>query len=224
MQPAEIRLLSSSESPELFTEIARLHAEEISEGFLTSLGVPLLSRLYRAIACSPHAFILVAGGDGHIVGFLCGSTDTGEVYRHVLTRSWPHILPKLAGRVFRWTTVKRLWETIRYPSRTPSPDLPSAEILNFCVTGRLQRSGVGRRLFAVMESEFSRRGVREIRIVTGAQQLSAIHFYEKIGAEPAGSIEVHSQSESRLFRYSIKEARPPEPGSVPSRPNDKTLY
>lgn len=205
MQPAEIRLLSSSESAGVFTELARLHAEEISEGFLTSLGVPLLSRLYRAIARSPHAFILVAGAEGHIVGFLCGSTDTGKVYRHVLTRAWPQILPKLVGRLARWSTVKRLWETVRYPSRTPSPDLPSAEILNFCVSGRLQRSGVGRRLFAATESEFSRRGIREIRIVTGAQQLSAIRFYEKIGAQPAGSIEVHTQSESRLFRYSIQD-------------------
>jgi dTDP-4-amino-4,6-dideoxygalactose transaminase len=40
---------------------------------------------------------------------------------------------------------------------------------------------------------------------TGANQLSAISFYEKSGAELVGTIEVHARTESRLFRYSIQD-------------------
>src|SRR5438105_13458477 len=105
MHQPEIRLLSGSEAPEVFAELARLHSEEISGGFLTSLGTPLLANLYRAIGRSTHAFILVATLDGRVVGFLCGSTDTPKVYRHVLTRAWPYILPALARHLFSWGTV-----------------------------------------------------------------------------------------------------------------------
>lgn len=204
----EIAVLAAAEPAEVFAELARLHTEEISDGFLTSLGTRFLRELYRAIGRSPHAFILSASSDGHVVGFLCGATDTRQVYRHVLTRAWPYLLPALVPRLFNWRTVQRCWETLRYPSRTPAPDLPSAEILNFCVTQRMHRTGIGRRLFAAMEAEFLRRGVRQIRIVTGAAQLSAIQFYEKLGAEPAGTIEVHARGESRLFRYSIQDCEP----------------
>jgi ribosomal protein S18 acetylase RimI-like enzyme len=201
----EIRLLAAAEAPEAFADLARLHAEEISSGFLTSLGTGLLARLYGAIGRSPDAFILTASANQHIVGFLCASTDTRRVYRYVLVHAWRHLLPALARHLLSWRTLRRCWETLRYPARSPVPDLPGAEILNFCVTQKLQRSGVGRALFSAMEGEYRRRGVRCIRIVTGANQLSAIRFYEKLGAEPVGTIEVHARTESRLFRYSIQD-------------------
>lgn len=204
MRPLEIRLLGAAEPPGTYADLARLHAEEISGGFLTSLGQPLLGRLYRAIGRSPGAFILTASIEGRTVGFLCASVDTAKVYRHVLAREWPYLLPPLVRHLLSWRIFRRVWETVRYPSSSSGANLPSAEILNFCVTARLQRSGVGRRLFSAMSAEFARRGVRDVRIITGASQLSAIRFYEKLGAEAAGSIEVHAESESRAFRYSIR--------------------
>jgi ribosomal protein S18 acetylase RimI-like enzyme len=205
MPEPQIRLLRVSERRATFLEIARLHAEEISEGFLASLGTEWLARLYRAIGRCPDAFILVASANGEVLGFLCGSIDTRRVYRYVLLRGAPTLLPGLFRRLVSWGTVRRCWETLRYPSRTPILDLPSAEILNFCVTRRVQHSGIGRRLFAAMEGEFLDRGIRSIRIVTGARQLSAIRFYEGVGAEPAGTVEVHARVQSRLFRYSIRD-------------------
>lgn len=214
MAPLEIGLLGADAQPEAYLQLARLHAEEISEGFLTSLGTGMLVRLYRAIGRSPHAFIITAGNEGHIDGFLCASVDTRRVYRDVLVHGWARLLPVLACRLLTWRTVRRCLETLRYPSRVQAPDLPAAEILNFCVRHDLQRSGIGRRLFSAMEAEFIRRGIRQIRIVTGANQQSAIRFYEKLGAEPVGTIEVHARTESRLFRYSIRDCQP-EGGAKP---------
>lgn len=209
MTSPEIAQVSSKDSPTVFAALAALHAEQISGGFLTSLGTPLLAQLYRAIASSPDAFIVVARIEGSIAGFLCASVDTRRVYRHVLRRAGLRLIPKLAGRLFQWRTVVRCWETLRYPSKSGPSDLPSAEILNFCVTQKVQRSGIGRKLFSAMEAEFARRGIGEIRIVTGATQHSAIEFYRKIGATPAGAIEVHAHSESKLFRYRIQHCQAP---------------
>jgi ribosomal protein S18 acetylase RimI-like enzyme len=205
MPTPDVRLLAPDEPSPVYGQLARLHAQEISGGFLTSLGPGLLATLYRSIGGSPQAFIIAATEGSEVVGFICASTDTSKVYRHALARVWPRLLPALALRVFSWGTVRRCWETLRYPARAKTPDLPAAEILNFCVTRQRQRSGLGRMLFAAMEAEFRRRGVRKIRIVTGAAQLSAIRFYEKLGAEPAGSFEVHARVESRIFRHTIQD-------------------
>lgn len=194
-----------------YLDLARLHAGEIREGFLTSLGLPVLEKLYRAIHRSPNAFILVAREGETMVGFLCASTDTRRVYRRVLMTAWPHLLPALLRRVLSWKTLRRCWETVRYPNRQPPvPDLPAAEILNFCVTSQRQGAGIGRELFAAMEQVYREYRIPRIRIVTGARQLSAIRFYEKIGARRVATIEVHAAVESCLFVHAIRDCQPPD--------------
>lgn len=204
MQAPEIRLLSTNESLAVFASMARMHTEEIGQGFLTSLGTPLLERLYRAIETCPQAFILVASAEGHLIGFLCASLNTRDVYRHVIIRSWPYLFSAGVARLFAWRTLSRCWETLRYPARSTGHSLPNAEILNFCVTRRLQRAGIGMKLFKAMECEYRRRGIHQIKIVTGHAQSQAIRFYEKLGAEAVGRIEVHARVESHLFRYEIR--------------------
>jgi ribosomal protein S18 acetylase RimI-like enzyme len=207
MAAPEIRLLGPREPRETFQALAQLHASEISGGFLTSLGQPVLQQLYQAIHQSDDAFILVAEQGGTIVGFLCGSLDTKRVYRRVLLHAWPRVLPKLIGKLARWSTLQRCWETLRYPAKPTTTPLPPAEILNFCVSRAVQRSGIGRALFAAMQAEFRHRHVAAIKIVTGAEQHSAIRFYESVGAQPAGRLEVHANVESRLFVFVIQDCQ-----------------
>ena len=205
MLSPDIRLLGTGEAPEVFRELARLHSEEIEGGFLTSLGPRVLAKLYEGICSSPDAFIYTASVDGRIVGFLCGSTNTRRVYKHVLRRHGLSLVLAAAPSLFSWGNIRLSFETLRYPAKSVPEGLPAAEILNFCVTQRLHRAGIGRNLFAAMTTEFHRRGIPQIRIVTGATQYSAIQFYQKFGATPAGTIDVHSRTVSQLFRYSIPE-------------------
>jgi GNAT superfamily N-acetyltransferase len=207
MAGLEIRLLGPAEPPATWGALARLHATEIQGGFLTSLGLPVLERLYRAISRSPHAFLLVADDGGGIMAFLCASTNTSRVYRHVLLTAWPTLLPVLARKLLRWSTVRRCWETLRYPGEASGPDLPGAEILNFCVEGSRQGQGIGRALFTAMQEEYRRRGIRRIRIVTGAGQESAIRFYDKMGAKLVGRLQVHANVESRMYVFTIQDCQ-----------------
>lgn len=207
MAGLEIRLLVPAESLATWDALAKLHASEIQGGFLTSLGMPVLVRLYRAISRSPHAFILVAENEGQITGFLCASTSTKRVYRQVLLTAWPMLLPVLARKLLRWSTLRRCWETLRYPGEASGPGLPGAEILNFCVDGSRQGRGIGRALFTAMQEEYRRRGISQIRIVTGAGQQSAIRFYDKMGARLAGRLEVHANVESRMYVFTIQDCQ-----------------
>jgi ribosomal protein S18 acetylase RimI-like enzyme len=191
--------------PNFWREIASLHQEEIQEGFLSTLGQEFLARLYAAVVQSDDAFLLAAlvGNAGKVAGFICGSTDTNQVMRDCIFQSGFRLIPPLLPRVLSLRTVSKILETLRYSRHNGSSALPKAEILNFCVSRGVQRQGVGRRLFGALISEFKRRGVDQIKIVTGESQVTARRFYEAIHARQIGNIEVHTGARSVVFLYQI---------------------
>jgi hypothetical protein len=58
-----------------------------------------------------------------------------------------------------------------------------------------------------MQEEYRRRGIRRIRIVTGAGQESAIRFYDKMGAKLVGRLQVHANVESRMYVFTIQDCQ-----------------
>jgi hypothetical protein len=65
---------------------ADLHADQISQGFLSVLGPRFLARLYRRISLDPDSFLIMGQVEGTTVGFIAGSTDVGGLYRSFLVR------------------------------------------------------------------------------------------------------------------------------------------
>ncbi len=59
-------------------DIARLHAEYIKTGFLSSLGKDFLGLLYESVVSSNHAFCIVAKDGDKVIGFISGTTDIGK--------------------------------------------------------------------------------------------------------------------------------------------------
>lgn len=199
----QIKKLDSRAPDHIFRELATIHREQISEGFLTRLGPKFLYRMYRTIATSEHSFAIVAVSDKAVAGFICGSTNSQCVYSSFLRNNAILVLPGLVPTLFRPTSIFRIWETWRYPAQAVQQSLPSSEILNFCVAADCQRRGVGRRLFGALEAEFAHRNVAAIKIVTGAHQRSAQAFYESIGAQLVERVEVHRGSESLVYVQAI---------------------
>ena len=199
-----VRLISYDEI-DLLMQIARLHVNVIETGFLSKLGPAVLVEFYRTIAQSEGSFVLATLSDGNDVqAFIAGSAGTHSLYReHLRLRSWKS-LAKLFFALARPTRLLRVIETVRYSEGTQTgTDLPDAEILNFCVDPKAQRSGLGQVLMHALDAEFLRRGFKQIRIVTGATQTSAQNFYRKIGAIPVGDIEVHAGTQSSLFLWDL---------------------
>lgn len=184
-------------------QVAEIHRTEISEGFLATLGSGFLAKLYRALAGSPHAFLLVATEGEEVVGFICGGTDTKKVYRSFMLRWGVFVLPSILPSLLSFGRVKRILETLLYPSKEEVAELPKPEILNFCVSSRHQRKGIGRLLFHGLTEEFQSRGVSKIRIVTGESQKSAQQFYESLGAKKVADFEVHAGAGSRVYTFSL---------------------
>ncbi len=209
--PYQIERITRDAPDSYFSQLANLHQQEIGQGFLSSLGADFLQRLYRSLSRSPHAFLIAAVSEGRVFGFICGSTDTKKVYRNFLMTGGLRAVVTLLPKLLSTARLRRVAETLLYPSRHRDLQLPSAEILNFCVDQHCQRLGIGKQLFGELVAEFRDRQVGSIRIVTGAKQGSAQRFYESLSAVQHSELEIHAGDPSLVYTYDIPEAAPLPP-------------
>lgn len=177
---------------------ARLHAGQIGEGFLSSLGPRFVTLLYRRIVAWPRSFLLVAEEDGTVVGQAAATEDVGGLYRQFLLRDGlvagavaaPHLL-----RNWRSTL-----ETLRYPSA--EGDLPAAELLAVAVDSGWRGRGIGKALVVAANEELARRGVANARVVCAASNAPALGLYRSSGFRSAATIEVHADTRSEVLTWS----------------------
>ena len=186
---------------------ATLHASEISDGFLSSLGRPFLRRLYRRVVREPQSFLLVAQSDGNAVGFIAGAEDVRALYRSFIRRDGLVATAAALPKILRsW---RRVLETLRYPGEThetngdgpskPASPLPPAELLSVAVAPNARGKGAGRALVQAFTAELTRRGVPGARVVVGADNDAAIHLYEQCGFRKAVRIEIHPGTPSQVL-------------------------
>jgi ribosomal protein S18 acetylase RimI-like enzyme len=191
---------------EISTMCARLHIQEIPNGFLPTFGVGVLSHLYQHIAESDKSFLIVASRGGKVCGFICGTYGTGSILKSFVFRKLLWIAVPVAIRLLKPGVLKRTVETIKFPVGEAAGEWPGSEILNFCVSRNHQGEGIGKLLFQASCDEFDRKDVSRISIVTGEDQISARRFYVSAGAVKVGDINVHGSICSQVYIYTIKES------------------
>jgi ribosomal protein S18 acetylase RimI-like enzyme len=187
--------------------MGRLHATEIDEGFLPTLGARFLTRLYRRIVRSPASFAFVADDGSALVGFVAGTENLRGLYREFAMRDGAVAGFNAAPRLVRsW---RRVLETLRYPMSSPtsSPtsggrELPDAELIAIAVARDARGRGVGRALVGATTAEFARRGVDRARVVAAADNRAAIALYRACGFEPAATVHVHRGTPSEVLTWS----------------------
>jgi ribosomal protein S18 acetylase RimI-like enzyme len=177
---------------------ARLHAEQIGEGFLSSLGPRFLTLLYRRIVAWPRSFLLVAEEMGTVVGQAAVTEDVGGLYRQFLVHDGLKAGMVAAPRLLRrWRSAV---ETLRYPSG--QGDLPRAELLAVAVDSGFRGRGIGRALVLAANDELARRGVANARVVVAASNTPALALYRSSGFRPSATIEVHADARSEVLTWS----------------------
>ena len=183
MNAVEVRRANAADAQAM----ARLHAQRIAEGFLPTLGVRFLTRLYRRVVKSPDAFASVAVSNSEVVGFCATACDVGKLYRRFIVRDGVIAGFVAAPRIIRsW---RRVVETLRYPSHTG--DLPNAEILAVAVAETVAGRGVGRGLVAAAQRELDRRHVASVKVVAGADNEAANALYLACGFVLVETMQVH---------------------------------
>lgn len=177
----------------------RLHATEITDGFLSSLGPRFLARLYRRTARHPGSFLLVAEDGGRITGMAAGTTDVGALYRAFLVRDGAAAALASLPQIVR--SVPRVVETLRYGGSGHDPALPDAELLAVAVDRDSHGRGVGRRLVEEAQSRFTALGAPGARVVAGATNTAALRLYRGCGFRPAARTEVHAGALSEVLAW-----------------------
>ncbi len=154
---------------------ARLHAEQISEGFLSLLGPGFLRRLYGRITRTDGSFLLVADADGRVVGFVAGSADVGGLYRSFIRHDGLRAGLEAAGRLLgNW---RRVIETLRHGSGDGAGRGRGTELLAIAVDGDAQGTGVGGLLVDAFLAEVVRGGAGSAYVVVASGNDGAIRLY-----------------------------------------------
>lgn len=178
---------------------ARLHAEQITEGFLSFLGPRFLRRLYRRISRSPDSFLLIADEGGTVVGYVAGSADVGRLYRSFVVRDGLPAALGAAGRIVRsW---RRVLETFRHGSSGGVGTGRGPELLAIAVDPDQKGRGVGRALVTSFLAEVARRGHDAAYVVVGADNAPAVALYQRAGFVTVGRFELHPGVTSCLMQF-----------------------
>lgn len=187
VRPAELR-----DAPRM----AALHASRIREGFLPSLGPAFMTRLYRRIVRSRHAFAFVADdGSGRVGAFAAAATDVGALYREFLLRDGIVAGLLAAPRLVRGA--RKVVETLRYPSSAGG--LPAAEILAVATDTAVEGRGMGSAVVEAATAELARRGYASAKVVTGGDNAAALRMYRRCGFAPHTSIALHGDAVSEVL-------------------------
>ncbi|HUP17836.1 MAG TPA: GNAT family N-acetyltransferase [Acidimicrobiia bacterium] len=183
--------------------ISRLHMENISAGFLSSLGLGFLKRLYGAMIAWPQAVVLVADAGAGPVGFVAGVADTGAFYKHFILRSGVPAGLAALPRLLRSSGFRKARETLRYKDTEEGAGAEvEAELLSMAVDPAFRGQGLGHRLGMELLAEPLIVEAGAVKVVVGASNSLAIAAYQKMGFVYARSIEIHAAETSRVLIWS----------------------
>jgi glycosyltransferase involved in cell wall biosynthesis/ribosomal protein S18 acetylase RimI-like enzyme len=191
--PPRVRLARPQDAPAL----ARLHIHSLPEGFLSSLGERFLRVFYAALARDKGAITLVADGDEGVIGFAAGVASVGDFYRRFFVRRAIPAAIAAAHHLWHPKMLSRAWETARYARDTG--DYPEAELISIGIADSRRGRGLGRQLLEGVLEGLREKGVREVRVMVGADNDPANEFYSRMGFRALGSIPVHRGQLSNLW-------------------------
>lgn len=184
---------------ERYRRVAAMHAAHLDQGFLATLGAPFLTEVYRAMDEAEGSVLLVEEADGRIVGFMAGASGMGTIYRRMLRRP-VRLASTLLPVLVRPSRILRMVEILRYGRAAGvDPDLPRAELLSVAVDPGYRGTGVAARLYRRLETHFARQGIGAFRVTVGESLVGAHRFYRRMGAKPAGRVEVHAGQGSLVY-------------------------
>jgi len=184
-------------------QIAKIHKQEINQGFLSQLGVKFLSKLYERMISSENSFVIVSKDNDEIIGFINGCTNLKKFYKDFLRKYifWAIII--LLPKFLNFATITKILETLKY-SKKKEKNLPETELLTIAVKKEFHGQKIAQKMFDFFVNEMKNRKIKQFKVVVGKNLLRAIGFYEKMGFKFDSSASIHKNKSSRIYIYNIK--------------------
>ena len=186
-QEVQIALLT----PKHAMDAAKLHIQGIHMGFISSLGVEFVAALYRAIALDPKSFGYVAIKEGQVVGFATFTENLKGLYKSILTKNGLRFAFLLFWKMFSWEFIRKIFETLFYPSRIKKYQFPEAEFLSMAVSPDARGHGLATRFVKTGFKECQKRDIKELKILAATTIGPINKMYEKYGFKVSAQIENH---------------------------------
>ena len=172
-------------------QVAALHIQCISTGFISSMGIDFVTSLYEAIVRSNSSFGVIAVKNEKVLGFAAFTTNINTLYKAVIWRKGLKFALLLASHMCSLKRVKRIFETLFYPTRIKNMNLPSAELLSIAVAPEEQRKGLAGQLIEMGFRHYRKTGVDKVKVLIAADNKAGNQLYIKSGFEPVGQINNH---------------------------------
>jgi len=185
-------------------QIAKIHKQEINQGFLSQLGETFLSKLYEAMIIFPNSFIVVAKENDKVIGFISGCTNVKKFYKNFFKKYFIQSLFILFPKIIKISTFKKIIETLKYPLKEKKQKLPETELLTIAVLKQFQGQGIIQKIFEKFISELKKQKISKFKVIVGENLPRAIAFYKKIGFNFHSTISIHTDKPSRVYIYKIK--------------------
>ncbi len=184
-------------------DVARLHKTQIPSGFISSLPLSVVQRLYKTIA--GNELLYVISEHDKVLGFVSASLNTSKLYKRFVIQNMLAILPVFTTLIFRKNFLKRSLETLKAPAKTKTAKIEDElpELLSVVVRPGRQAGGVGKMLLDKLESELKSREISKYKVVAGNKLISANRFYEKYGFELSRQTEIHKGDKSNVYIKSL---------------------
>lgn len=163
-----------------FPSIAQLHITSIKTGFLSTLGVLFLTKLYSAINNEKGSMILVAEAEKSVIGFIAGTINTKSLYKKILFKNWLQFVIPLLKFLFNLRIYPKIVETIIYGFKKhgqTSHEICEAELLSIAIADSRRGNGIGKRLVEALEKYFKENGINQYKVVTFSEDEQANRFY-----------------------------------------------
>ena len=202
-----VRYLVNEFSRHEINQAVHVQISEIKDGFLSSFGEKALGLIFEHIATSSWGIMVLAVDDatGEVIGYVMGSINLSKLYRDFFFKKLPVALFFFLPRMLSFRKMVKAFETIIYPHRNHSGNLPQAELLDLAVSTEYHGKGVAQGLFSNFEKECRNRGVNAFKIPTGESLKRAHRFYENMGAVKAGAFELHRGVLTVVYVYRIRQ-------------------
>ena len=172
-------------------QVAALHIQCISTGFISSMGIDFVTSLYEAIVQSKSSFGVIAVRNEKVIGFAAFTTNLKKLYKSVVWRKGRKFALLLAGNMLSLRWIKKILETLFYPTRIKKMNLPSAELLSIAVAHEERRKGLASQLIKKGFQYCRKTGVDKVKVLIGADNEPGNKLYLKTGFEFVGQIVNH---------------------------------
>jgi ribosomal protein S18 acetylase RimI-like enzyme len=205
---------------------AALHIQGINTGFISSLGIDFVTALYEAIAKSASSFGFAVEDNDKVLGFVTFTTNLSRLYKSIIAQKGWRFALLLAGKMFSVKRIKKVFETLFYPSRVKKMHLPDAELLSIAVDPEKYHNGLATELVHRSLEHCKKIGLDKVKVLVAAANEPANKLYMKCGFKLVGQIDNHgvtsniyqATTDTALLQHSVcKSSKPSTQPDLPER-------